>query len=73
MTSRSHKTGTDRLAEVAARPEADIIVNVQEGRAVDSTGYDEQAIHPLLNDQMSRLERSNTKLNIPVTCLIRTW
>src|SRR5512137_494575 len=29
MTSTSHETGTDRLAEVAERIDSDIIVNVQ--------------------------------------------
>src|SRR5690242_16051512 len=29
ITSRAHRTGTDRIAEVAAALEADVIVNVQ--------------------------------------------
>jgi 3-deoxy-manno-octulosonate cytidylyltransferase (CMP-KDO synthetase) len=51
MTSPTHPTGTDRLAEVARRMKAAIIVNVQgdepliDGRIVD------RAIRPLLNDR----------------------
>jgi len=50
MTSRTHQTGTDRVAEVARKLKAEIIVNVQgdepliQGRIID------KAIQPLLKD-----------------------
>jgi len=50
MTSHDHKTGTDRLAEVAARMEADIIVNVQGDEPLIQPAMIEQAIHPLLDN-----------------------
>ncbi|MDR4506794.1 MAG: 3-deoxy-manno-octulosonate cytidylyltransferase [Candidatus Brocadiaceae bacterium] len=43
MTSTAHKSGTDRIAEVAARIEADIIVNVQ---------GDEPEVNPAMVDQL---------------------
>jgi 3-deoxy-manno-octulosonate cytidylyltransferase (CMP-KDO synthetase) len=46
MTSRDHATGTDRLAEVAAGLDAEIVVNVQ---------GDEPLIPPALIDQVARL------------------
>ncbi len=50
MTSPSHETGTDRLAEVAARLDSDIIVNVQgDEPLIDPTMIDE-AIMPLTLD-----------------------
>ena len=44
MTSPHHVTGTDRLAEVAARSEADVIINVQ---------GDEPLIEPQLIDDLA--------------------
>jgi 3-deoxy-manno-octulosonate cytidylyltransferase (CMP-KDO synthetase) len=50
MTSASHETGTDRLAEVAVGLDADIIVNVQgDEPLIDPTMID-QAIQPLLEE-----------------------
>ncbi len=50
MTSPAHRTGTDRLAEVAASLEADIIVNVQGDEPLIEPSVIEQAIAPLLED-----------------------
>ena len=50
MTSRNHKTGTDRLAEVAQNLDADIIVNVQGDEPLIQPAMIEQAIHPLLDN-----------------------
>ena len=50
MTSEKHKTGTDRLAEVAQDLDADIIVNVQGDEPLIQPEMIEQAIHPLLED-----------------------
>jgi 3-deoxy-manno-octulosonate cytidylyltransferase (CMP-KDO synthetase) len=51
MTSSSHRTGTDRIAEVARKKKAEIIVNVQgdepliQGKTVD------KAIRPMVRDK----------------------
>jgi 3-deoxy-manno-octulosonate cytidylyltransferase (CMP-KDO synthetase) len=50
MTSEKHKTGTDRLAEVAQDLDADIIVNVQGDEPLIQPAMIEQAIYPLLHD-----------------------
>ncbi|NOT63570.1 MAG: 3-deoxy-manno-octulosonate cytidylyltransferase [Acidobacteria bacterium] len=51
MTSSSHCTGTDRLAEVAAALDAEIIVNVQGDEPLIEPSVIEQAIAPLLEDE----------------------
>ncbi|MCM0081357.1 3-deoxy-manno-octulosonate cytidylyltransferase [Geomonas sp. Red32] len=50
MTSASHETGTDRLAEVAQRIDADILVNVQGDEPLIDPAMIDQAIAPLLED-----------------------
>ena len=50
MTARSHETGTDRLAEVAARLESEIIVNVQGDEPLIEPAMIDEAIGPLVAD-----------------------
>jgi hypothetical protein len=50
MTSAAHRTGTDRLAEVAARIDAGIIVNIQGDEPLIEPATVEAAIAPLLAD-----------------------
>ncbi|MBT0654709.1 3-deoxy-manno-octulosonate cytidylyltransferase [Geomobilimonas luticola] len=50
MTSRDHETGTDRLAEVAARLDSDIIVNVQGDEPLIEPAMIDEAIEPLTRD-----------------------
>jgi 3-deoxy-manno-octulosonate cytidylyltransferase (CMP-KDO synthetase) len=50
MTLATHPTGTDRLAEVAGRIEAGIIVNIQGDEPMIDPGTIEAAIAPLLAD-----------------------
>ena len=47
MTSAAHETGTDRLAEVAAGLDSDIIVNVQGDEPLIEPEMIDQAIAPL--------------------------
>lgn len=51
MTSPEHRTGTDRLAEVAGALEEEIIVNVQGDEPLISPGTIEAALAPLLEDR----------------------
>jgi 3-deoxy-manno-octulosonate cytidylyltransferase (CMP-KDO synthetase) len=55
MTSRSHKSGTDRIAEVAKERRAGIIVNIQ---------GDEPLIEPRLIDKLIETLRRNRKIDI---------
>lgn len=50
MTSPDHPSGTDRIAEVAASSDAEIVVNVQGCEAIIDTRMIDQAIQPLLDD-----------------------
>ena len=50
MTDKGHETGTDRLAEVAARLDSDIIVNVQGDEPLIEPAMIDQAIRPLVDD-----------------------
>jgi 3-deoxy-manno-octulosonate cytidylyltransferase (CMP-KDO synthetase) len=50
MTSPDHRTGTDRLAEVAARLDAEVIVNVQGDEPLIEPATIEAAMAPLLAD-----------------------
>jgi 3-deoxy-manno-octulosonate cytidylyltransferase (CMP-KDO synthetase) len=50
MTSPDHRTGTDRLAEVAAQLKAEIIVNVQGDEPLIEPATIEAAIVPLMAD-----------------------
>lgn len=50
LTSPAHRTGTDRLAEVAAQLDAEIIVNVQGDEPLIEPATIEAALAPLLSD-----------------------
>jgi 3-deoxy-manno-octulosonate cytidylyltransferase (CMP-KDO synthetase) len=50
MTSPNHATGTDRLAEVAAKLDAEIIVNVQGDEPLIEPSTIEAAVAPLIAD-----------------------
>jgi len=47
MTSASHQTGTDRIAEAARTIDADVIVNVQGDEALVNPHYIDKVIEPL--------------------------
>lgn len=55
MTSSDHPTGTDRLAEVAGRLDADLIVNVQGDEPLIDPMMIDQAVQPLLDDPAIRM------------------
>ena len=51
LTSVNHKTGTDRIAEVAANIEADIVVNVQGDEPLLDPRQIDEAIQPMIDDR----------------------
>ncbi len=50
MTSDKHRSGTDRLAELASTSDADIFVNIQGDEPLIEPGTIALAVQPLLND-----------------------
>ncbi len=63
MTSSAHPSGTDRVAEVARRIEADIVVNVQVDEPLISPRAIEQAVQPLLVDPGTPMATLMARLN----------
>ena len=62
MTDRSHETGTDRLAEVAARSNADIIVNVQGDEPLIDPAMIDEAIRPLVDEPAVQMATLKTRI-----------
>ena len=50
MTSSSHQTGTDRIAEVIRKLDCDIVVNVQGDEPLIKPEMIDQAVQPLVDD-----------------------
>ena len=51
MTSKKHKTGTDRICETAKKIKSDIIVNIQGDEPYINPRDIDNAIRPLLKDR----------------------
>lgn len=62
MTSTGHETGTDRLAEVAASLDSDIIVNVQGDEPLICPDMIDQAIQPFLEDSILQMGTLKTRI-----------
>lgn len=62
MTSTGHETGTDRLAEVAANLDTEIIVNVQGDEPLISPEMIDQAIEPFLNNPALKMGTLKTRI-----------
>lgn len=62
MTSTDHETGTDRLAEVASRLDADIIVNVQGDEPLIDPAMIDLALQPFLDDTDLRMGTVKTRI-----------
>ncbi len=50
MTSKAHRSGTDRLAEVAREDHSDIFINVQGDEPLIEPNMIDQVVQPLLED-----------------------
>ncbi|HMN31481.1 MAG TPA: 3-deoxy-manno-octulosonate cytidylyltransferase [Caldilineaceae bacterium] len=50
MTAADHKTGTDRIAEVAAAVDAEIVVNIQGDEPLVNPAMIDEMIQPLLDE-----------------------
>jgi 3-deoxy-manno-octulosonate cytidylyltransferase (CMP-KDO synthetase) len=63
MTRRDHRTGTDRLAEVAANLSCDVVVNVQGDEPLIEPATIRSVIEPLVNDPTLEMSTACTPLN----------
>jgi 3-deoxy-manno-octulosonate cytidylyltransferase (CMP-KDO synthetase) len=62
MTSPTHFTGTDRVAEVAKKLKSEIIVNVQGDEPLIKGEFIDKAIRPLLTDDTLQLSTLMTRI-----------
>ena len=62
MTSPTHSTGTDRVAEVAKKLRSEIIVNVQGDEPLIKGGIIDKAIRPLLTDDTLHMSTLITRI-----------
>ena len=62
MTRRDHATGTDRLAEVAARLDCDVVVNVQGDEPLVAPSMIEQVVTPFGGDSTAVMTSLRTRL-----------
>lgn len=66
MTSESHKTGTDRIGEVARKKNADLIVNIQGDEPLLEPATIKAAISPFYADPTLQVSNLMTKIKNPV-------
>ncbi|MBI3754552.1 MAG: 3-deoxy-manno-octulosonate cytidylyltransferase, partial [Deltaproteobacteria bacterium] len=62
MTSASHKSGTDRLAEAATNIKCDVVVNVQGDEPLIEPGMIDEAVKPLVDDSEVDMATLKTKI-----------
>jgi 3-deoxy-manno-octulosonate cytidylyltransferase (CMP-KDO synthetase) len=65
MTSPDHRSGTDRLAEVAAALDSDIIVNVQGDEPLIEPAMIDEAVAPLFEDPMMTMSTLRRRIEDP--------
>jgi 3-deoxy-manno-octulosonate cytidylyltransferase (CMP-KDO synthetase) len=66
MTSTSHRTGTDRIGEVAEKIPADLYVNIQGDEPLMEPEVMEKAILPFFDNPELQVSNLMTKINDPV-------
>lgn len=66
MTSDKHKTGTDRIGEVAEKIPADLIVNIQGDEPLLEPNTIKSAILPFYKDSNLKVSNLMTKIKNPV-------
>ena len=66
MTSDTHKTGTDRIGEVARKISADLIINIQGDEPLLEPATIKAAITPFYSNPGLQISNLMTKINDPV-------
>ncbi len=65
MTRTEHRTGTERIAEVAAREEGDVFVNVQGDEPMLDPGAIDMAVDSLLEEPQASISTVATVIKTP--------
>jgi 3-deoxy-manno-octulosonate cytidylyltransferase (CMP-KDO synthetase) len=65
MTRDDHKSGTDRVAEVARQLDAEIIVNVQGDEPLIAAGTIDRAVAALINDPAAQMSTTSEEIIDP--------
>ncbi|HNW25855.1 MAG TPA: 3-deoxy-manno-octulosonate cytidylyltransferase [Candidatus Gastranaerophilaceae bacterium] len=66
MTSSKHKTGTDRICEVAQKIKADLYLNIQGDEPLIEPETIQKAIEPFCKNPKLQISNLMTKINDPV-------
>lgn len=66
MTSEKHRTGTDRVGEVARKIQADLIVNIQGDEPLLEPSTIRAAIEPFYKDDLLQVSNLMTKIKDPI-------
>lgn len=69
MTSKEHKTGTDRIGEVARNISADLYVNIQGDEPLIEPETIKKAIKPFYTDDSIQVTNLMTKIKNPVDAI----
>ena len=72
MTSDKHRTGTDRVGEVARKVQADLIVNIQGDEPLLEPDTIRAAITPFYTDKDLQISNLMTKIHDPVDVVSNT-
>ena len=72
MTSEEHRTGTDRVGEVARKKTADLIVNIQGDEPLLEPSTIKAAIEPFFTDPSLEVSNLMTKINDPIDVVNNT-
>lgn len=72
MTSKTHQTGTDRVAEVARSIKADLYLNIQGDEPLIEPSTISKAIEPFLNNSTLQVTNLMTKIESPVDAINTT-
>jgi 3-deoxy-manno-octulosonate cytidylyltransferase (CMP-KDO synthetase) len=65
MTRADHKSGTDRVAEVATQLDAEIIVNVQGDEPLIAAGTIDRAVSALIDDPTAQMSTTSEEISDP--------
>lgn len=69
MTSDTHRTGTDRIGEVARKIPADLIVNIQGDEPLLEPSTIQAAIEPFYHDPSLQVSNLMTKITDPIDAI----